>query len=155
MSKTETNKDFYDAVEAAYKMKECLSYIEAGSFKKDLTRTLAVLSSEKIDYKFNNQKTNAKLGTLIGKSLFFDTLSEESIIKQCEFLKSIYLGKENLSDEQVIFKFDSFNVLKNGNHVLIKLKETPTLRSVQAKNNKQNTKRKINDELMDLMSKNK
>lgn len=90
MSKTEafdTCKIKDDNIEAAYLLKECLDYVEVGSFHKDLDRVMKSLIKNPT---FSNDRRNPKLGTLIGKKMFFETLSNLKVINAVEDLKKIF-----------------------------------------------------------------
>lgn len=123
MSKTEnfeTTQKSEINIDYAYKVKECLDYIECGSFEKDLERVEKTLLTSRIKVFTNNKKDNPKIGTLIGKSLFFTALSDEKIIKHSDLLTDLFLGKEK-KETSVVYKFKGFNCVKSEKQLTVTL----------------------------------
>lgn len=107
----------FSDIEKAYRMKECQDYIDVGSFDKDLKRVKNSFSLDKNGASgrnlFSNQKSNSKLGTLIGRDMFFDVISDEKFIKKTESLNDIFISVENKEKENEKTKklnFECFSV---------------------------------------------
>lgn len=100
-----------DYTEFVYKMKECMDYAEVGSLSKDLARVIKPLKFER-NKVFTNGSDNPKVGTLIGKNVFFEALSNEIIIKNIPELNKIYLDKTVKGNEEV-YRYTDFICVKN------------------------------------------
>lgn len=123
MSKSEnfeTTQKSESSIDYAYKFKECLDYIECGSFEKDLERVEKTLLTSNNKVFTSNKKDNPKLGTLIGKSLFFTALSDEKIIKNSELLTQLFLGTVK-KEHSTIYKFKGFYCTKSERQTTVSL----------------------------------
>lgn len=119
MNKSEIlgSRSTQSSIEEAYKLKECLDYIECGSFQKDLYRVRKTISTSKRKTFTSNKKDNPKIGTLIGKSLFFSVLTNDSVIKNVQELKDIFVEKE-IGDQITTYFFDNFSCIVRGEEVI-------------------------------------